>query len=78
MAHDGELQQMPRLGSHVGPDVEQHRVPAEVGEDGGDGGTIDAGQYADDEHRDGQGGARVAGRHEGGRLAVAHQLGGDA
>ena len=75
MSHDGELLEVLRLGIDVGARVEQHGEAAEIRQDGGDRGTIDAGQHADDEHGDRERGAGVAGRHKGGGFSVAHEIG---
>src|SRR5262249_12797362 len=62
----------PNVGAHV----EQDGEPTPARQDGRDGGTVDTRQHADDEHRDGHGGAGIARRHEGSRLTVTHELGG--
>ena len=78
VTHHRELEQVPRLGIDVGSDVEENRETLEVRQHRRDGGPIDPTQDAHDEHRNGQGGAGVAGGDERARLAVPHELGGHA
>ena len=76
-AHLGELHQHGGRALGVGAGVDQHgRRAPQPRERCGDAGPHHAGQPAHAQQRRSHGGTRVAGRHHGGGLPVAHQLGG--
>jgi hypothetical protein len=75
MSHDGELAQVDGLAVDVGPDVEQNRLAAGVGQHRGQRRAVHAGHRADHHLGDGEGRAGVAGGDHRLRPAFLDQLG---
>lgn len=73
-AHDGEIDEMTRLGADIGADIENDGLAAHGGPQRGDSRALDAVERTELELGHGHERAGVAGRDGGGGLAILHGL----
>ena len=73
-AHQRKLDQLARVGTDIGADIEHNALALDGGPDGGNGGAVDAGDRLQAELRHGHQRAGIAGGHRGVGAAVAHRF----